>query len=286
MGAKGAASFGGQAVIEGVMMRGPQKVGIAVRNQDGNIIVSSRERVHYSKRHPLLSLPIIRGAASLVDSLVVGVDALMYSANASLNEEEHIGKGEMTATVAFSVVMAIGLFIVLPTIVVAFFRNRLGLGGVGLNLFEGLLRLAVLVIYLWTISRFEDIQRVLAYHGAEHKVINAFDRGLDLTVESARLMGPVHPRCGTSFLLVVVMTSVVLFSFFGWPGVIQRILLRLAMLPVVAGVSYEFIRLSGRSRFPIVRVLAWPGMLLQRFTTREPDDSMIEVALKALEAAR
>jgi len=279
-------SYGGQAVIEGVMMRGPRKTGIAVRKPDGVIVVSSRDRVQYSKMHPLLGLPVIRGAVSLIDSLVVGVDALMYSANFSLDEGEKIGKGEMAATVSFSVVLAVGLFIVAPTLVVSLLKNRLGIGGVALNLFEGALRLVILIAYLWTISRFDDIQRVLAYHGAEHKVINAMERNLDLTVESARGMSPIHPRCGTSFLLVVAMTSILLFSFFGWPGIVHRIVTRLLMFPVVAGVSYEFIRLSGRSTSALVRMLAWPGMYLQRFTTRPPDDSMIEVALKALEAAR
>lgn len=267
-------------------MRGPRRIGIAVRKPDGGIVVTSQERVQYSRRHPLLGLPIIRGAASLVDSLVVGVDALMYSANLSLDEGEKIGKGEMTATVSFSILLAVGLFIVAPTLAISFLKSRLGLSGVALNLFEGILRLIILTGYLWSISRFSDIQRVLAYHGAEHKVINAMENHLELNVNSVRDMSPIHPRCGTSFLLVVAMTSVLLFSFFGWPGIVQRIVTRLLMFPVVAGVAYEFIRLSNRSRSPLVRLLASPGMYLQRFTTRSPDDSMIEVALKALEAAR
>ncbi|MCR4397673.1 MAG: DUF1385 domain-containing protein [Firmicutes bacterium] len=278
--------FGGQAVIEGVMMRGPSKVGIAIRRQDGSIAVTSRDRLQYCRLHPVLSLPVIRGAVSLADSLVVGIEALMYSAEEGMSDGERLGKGEVTVTVIFSVVAAIGLFVVLPTVIVSFVRSRLASGRWVANLLEGALRLAIVLGYLWTVSRLGDVQRVLAYHGAEHKVINAVDRGLEPTVESARGMDPIHPRCGTSFLLVVVMTSVVLFSFFGWPGVVQRILIRLALLPVVAGVSYEFIRASARSSSPIIGMLAGPGLMLQRLTTREPDDSMLEVALRALEAAR
>ncbi|NPV69742.1 MAG: DUF1385 domain-containing protein [Firmicutes bacterium] len=268
------------------MMRGPEKVGIAVRKPDGTILVTSENRVPLSRRYRVLALPVFRGVASLVESLTVGVSALVFSANVGLGEDEQIGKGEMAATVAFSVAFAVGLFIVAPTLLVSFLRSRLGLSGFLLNLVEGVLRLVILLGYLWSISRFKDIQRVLAYHGAEHQVINAYDRGLELTVESARKMGPIHPRCGTSFLLIVAMTSVVLFSFFGWPGVIRRIVLRLLLLPVVAGISYEVMRATSRLSSPLARALAWPGMSLQRFTTRQPDDSMIEVALKAFEAAR
>ena len=279
-------AFGGQAVIEGVMMRGPERMAIAVRRPDGEIAVHSETRIPYSRRHALLGIPVVRGAATLVDSLTAGIGALLYSANMGLGEDEQISEREAVLSIALSVVAAVALFMVIPTLAASFLRSRLAASPVILNFAEGCIRLGILTLYLLAISRMKDVQRILQYHGAEHKVINAYDRGLDLTVEAARDMSVIHPRCGTSFLLVVALVSAVLFSFFGWPGVAMRVVLRLMLLPVVAGVSYEFIRASGRSRSAVVRALALPGMWLQKLTTREPDDGMIEVAIRAFLAAR
>lgn len=276
--------YGGQAVIEGVMIRGPQGVAIAVRRADGNISVRRQPHRPLTRVHPLLGLPLIRGAIALYEALVLGIDALLFSANeAASSEDEKLGRGEMVGTMLVSAALAIALFVVLPTWLVSLLEP-LGIGPLVHNLVEGLLRLVVLLLYILAISRMSDVRRVLEYHGAEHKVIHALEQGDELTVEAVRPYPILHPRCGTSFLLLVALISVLLFSFFGWPGFWQRILVRLALLPVVAGVAYEFLRASGRSRSPLWKPLIAPGLWLQRFTTREPDDDQIEVAIQALQA--
>lgn len=277
--------YGGQAVIEGVMIRGPHSVAIAVRRPDQEIVVQRRPYRPLTRSRKLLSLPLVRGAVALYEALVLGIDALMFSANqAAETEEERITRGEMVVTMALSVAAAVLLFVLLPTWLVHFLEPA-GIGTFGRNLAEGVLRLLVLLAYIVAIARMPDIRRVLQYHGAEHKVIHALERGDDLTVEAVRPYPVLHPRCGTSFLLLVALVSVLLFSFFGWPGLWQRLALRLALLPVVAGVAFEFLRASGRSRSPLWKPIVAPGLWLQRFTTREPDDDQIEVALCALRAA-
>lgn len=279
--------YGGQAVIEGVMMRGPDKVGIAVRKNDGSIAVKVDSILPFSKKYPVFGLPVLRGAVSLFESLILGIDALSYSANEAGEETQKISKAEMGITILVAMAFAVGLFIVLPTVLSALIRK--GFSGenpasvIGLNLIEGAIRIIVLLGYILSISFIKDIQRVLAYHGAEHKVINAYEAGVPLDVSEARRFSTLHPRCGTSFLLFTALVSIILFSFFGWPGVIRRILIRISLLPIVAGLSYELIRAASRRRSMLLSAASWPGLMLQRMTTREPDDSMLEVAVKALE---
>lgn len=273
--------LGGQAVIEGVMMRGPSLMAIAVRRPDGGISLTSRPVG--GRRQGFLSWPIIRGVVSFVDSLRLGVDAIMYSANESGSEEEQLSSRDATLAVVLAFALAIGLFFILPTFLMSWL-NRAMARGIVLNLVEGGLRLAIFLIYLGIISRSSDVARVLAYHGAEHKVIHCHEAGLDLTPANARGFSPCHPRCGTAFLLIVMLIAVVIYGFFGWPNPLLRIVIRLAFLPVIAGVSYEALRWLARSDSGLTRVLVQPGLFLQRFTTREPDDGMLEVAITALNA--
>lgn len=276
--------FGGQAVIEGVMMRGPGRVAIAVRRTDEQIVLSNEPFHSASERWPVLKLPILRGVLSLFESLVLGINALVFSANQlAEGEGEEISPTQMALTVAFSFIVAIGLFVLLPTLLANMLRVSLP-KSVWLNLAEGLARLAILLAYIVLVSRMKDIQRVLEYHGAEHKAINALEQGEDLTVSSVRKYSILHPRCGTSFLFFVALVTIFLYSFFGWPGVLQRIIIRLSLLPVVAGVAYEAIKISDRNRTSFLGVFTLPGLWLQRLTAREPDDSQIEVALHALKA--
>lgn len=275
--------LGGQAVIEGVMMRGPVTMAIAVRRADGTITVSERQTT--TKRDSILGWPIIRGCIAFVDTLRWGIDALLFSANESGAEDEQLSKSEMTTAVVLAFGLVVLLFFVAPTLAMHFFRNRVH-SGVGLNLIEGVIRLAFFVIYMFAISRTADIQRVFAYHGAEHKVIHCHEAGLDLTPENARRFAVLHPRCGTAFLLIVFLIAIIVYSFFGWPNPLLRVVIRLALLPVIAGVAYEVMRYLARSKSAVARVLVQPGLLLQRLTTNEPDDSMLEVAIAALKAVR
>ena len=277
--------YGGQAVIEGVMMRGPEGFAVAVRKPDGNIGILQEHAIAPSRRKGPLAWPLVRGAAVFVDSITIGVRSLMMSMELAGEEDEKLTPAQTSMAVVVAMVFAVGLFIVLPTLVMAFVRRSAsGVPVFLMNLAEGLLRAVIFACYVLAISRMKEIRRVLEFHGAEHKVINTFDAGDDLTVENVRKRTTIHPRCGTSFLLFVVLVGSVLFSFFGWPGVIQRILTRLALLPVVAGISYELLRFSGTSSSPIVKALRAPGMWFQRLTTREPDDGQIQVAIEALKA--
>ena len=282
-------NYGGQAVIEGVMMRGPEVMATAVRRPDGSIICQVDPAIPPSRRYPFLGWPIIRGAVSLYDSVALGLKALVFSTNMAAEAEgEKVTAGEMSLTMLLGLAIAIGLFIIAPTVLIGYARRFLPNRSIVFNLVEGLVRLAIFLGYLAAITRMEDIQRVFAYHGAEHQVILAYEASPDhtVTVEAARPLPTLHPRCGTSFLLFVVVVSIVLFSFFGWPSLWARIAIRLALLPVVAGLSYEIIRASGRSRSPLLAAAIAPGLWLQRMTTRRPDDGQLEVAMAALRGAR
>ncbi len=277
--------YGGQAVIEGVMIRGPYRMAIALRRPNREILVHREGLVPLSRKWRGFKLPILRGVAALVESLATGVAALMFSADqAARDEGEELGGGWMLLSVVLAVAIAVLVFVVSPTLALGYLRS-LVCSSLLLNLVEGLLRVGILVAYVGAISRLRDVQRVLEYHGAEHKVIHAHEAGEELTIPNVRKYSPLHPRCGTSFLFFVAMISILLFSLFGWPGVVQRILLRLALLPVVVGVSYEVIRLAGRKPSPLLRAAVWPGLLLQRLTTREPADDQIEVAIASFRAA-
>ena len=231
----------------------------------------------------MLKLPILRGVVAFIEALVLGVRALTISANLAMPEEEEELTGwQLALTVGAALFLGVGLFFLLPTLLSRFFETTITSHKVLLNVLEGCLRLIIFLLYLFLVSRHQDIQRVFAYHGAEHKSIACFEAGEALTPENARKFTTIHPRCGTSFLLLVMTVSIVLFSFFGWPDPLQRIALRLALLPLVAGISYELIQLAGKYRF--FRYLTAPGLWLQRLTTREPDEAQLEVAIKSIEA--
>lgn len=277
---------GGQAVIEGVMMRRGSRVGIAVRRSPEEIVVLQENFTSLAERYSFFKLPIFRGMLSFIEALVLGVRTLSRSADLALQEEEVELKGwELPLTVIFSLALGVALFILLPT-----FLIRLLTGSapayypIFLNLLEGLIRLLIFVIYIFLISRWGEVERLFSYHGAEHKAVACFEAGQELTVENVRPFSRRHPRCGTSFILIVMLVSIVLFSFFGWPSLWQRVAIRLLLLPLVAGLSYEAIRWAGVSKSPLVRLVSAPGLWLQNLTTREPQDDQLEVGIKALKA--
>ncbi len=289
-------SIGGQAVIEGIMMKGPNDLAIAVRKPDNEIVIK-KEALKGISRSSAAKLPVVRGVIALIDSMILGVRCLTYSAE-FFEEEEPLKKskfeqwfenklGDKANDVAiyFSVFIAIAMamliFIILPTVVTSFLKAKIN-SHILLNGVEGLFRILLFIGYVLLISRMKDIQRVFEYHGAEHKTIHCFESGKPLTVENARQFTSLHPRCGTSFLLIVMVISIILFSLVGWPNPIVRILSRFALMPIVAGLSYEIIRWAGRSKSKLVCMISYPGLMLQKLTTREPDDSQLEVAIAAM----
>ena len=277
-------AVGGQAVIEGVMMRDASRTATAVRLPNGEIEVETHTVTSIRERFPVLNLPLIRGSVIMVESLVIGMRALSFSAQAAGEEDEQMTKGELAATIAFALVLASVLFIVIPTgaahLAAAYTDDP-----VVFNLIEGGIRLLVFLLYIWGISFMRrGIHRVFRYHGAEHKTIHCYEAGEALTVENVQKFPRLHPRCGTNFLLIVMIVAIVFHVFFGWPDLWLRILSRLAVLPVVAGVSYEIIRFAGRSDSRLVRILITPGLWLQYLTTRPPADEMVEVAIESLKA--
>ena len=274
---------GGQAVIEGVMMRGPEYIATAVRTPSGEITIK-KDPVHsLGEKYPILKKPFIRGTIALGESLVYGMKSLSYSAQAAGEEEEQLTTKQMAATMTFSAVLAIIFFLVIPTYGAKFIPG-VAESTVRLNIVEGILRLAIFLLYIWGISLTSDIRRVFEYHGAEHKTIWTYEAGEALTVENVKKHSRLHPRCGTNFLLMVV--SIFVFAFLGWPNLIERIISRIILMPVVAGISYELIRLAGRTENRMIQTLVKPGLWLQYLTTREPHGDQIEVAIKALEAAK
>ena len=277
--------YGGQGVLEGVMMRGRRHYAVAVRREPGDIVLQSRELAPYAEKHPLLKQPFIRGIIALGESFVLGLRALEFSANQLMEAE---GEGEITTReMVITVILALGMTVLLFIALPLFIRQVIGRFLPGLfwrNLSEGLVRVLILMGYILAVSLVKDIQRVFAYHGAEHQVIHTYEAGEELTVENARKKLPLHPRCGTSFLLFVVIISALVFSFLGEQTVLMRFLSRLLLLPVIAGISYEIIKLAGKNQsFFLWRWLSWPGLLLQRLTTRPPDDDQLEVAIMALQ---
>lgn len=292
-------SVGGQAVIEGVMMRGSKGVATAVRTPQGEIVIDKMDLVPYTKKYKVLGLPIIRGFVSLIDSLVVGVKTLNYSAK-FFEEEAEVSKfdkwfqdifkeksNDVLAglSLAISLVFSILLFFLLPTFAANFFKKILYIRTVWLNIIEGIIRVAIFLLYIYFIGKMEDIKRVFEYHGAEHQTIFCYENDMELTPENAQSFGRLHPRCGTNFLFLVMIVSIIIFSLTGWNSLLQRILYRIILLPVVSGITYELIRWMGKSKSKISSVLAFPGLMLQKLTTREPDLSQLEVAIAALKAA-
>lgn len=290
--------IGGQAVLEGIMMRNQEKYAIAVRKPDGEIDVQVESHKELLQDHPIKKVPFIRGIFQFVDSLTLGMKAINHSAE--FYEEEDAqetkfdkaldkltgGNAEKVLTVfvtMLSIVLAVGIFIVLPYFVASLFDDFIQNRSL-MAIIEGVIRILIFVFYVWAISFMKDIGRLYQYHGAEHKCINCIEKGRPLTLRNARRSSRLHKRCGTSFMFFVLFVSIVLFFFIQVDNPIQRVLLRIALMPIVAGISFEIIRLAGRSDNIFVRILSAPGMLIQRMTTREPDDSMIEVGIAAVEA--
>jgi len=275
--------YGGQAVIEGVMMRGRQSMAVAVRDPSGEIVLHSEPLSGVIRNSTWQKVPFVRGLLMLWDTLVLGTRTLMYSANVALSEEDvELTTPALVGTLLFSLTVGIGLFFVLPLVIVGFL-DRFITSDLLSNLLEGAVRLTVLVLYLALIGLVPDVKRVFSYHGAEHRTINAYERGAPLDVEGVGAYSTAHTRCGTSFLLIVVFISVLLFAFLGRPPIVWRIMTRILLVPLIASVSYEIVRFSAdHSSNPLVRAFIVPGMVLQSLTTREPDESMIEVAIAAL----
>lgn len=276
-------AVGGQAVIEGVMMRDAHRTATAVRLPSGDIDVETRTVSSIRDRYPVLNLPLIRGSVIMVESLIIGMRALSFSAQAAGEEDEQMTKKEIAMTILFALVLASILFIVIPT-GAAHLAAGYTDAPIVFNLIEGGIRLMVFLLYIWGISFMGGIRRVFQYHGAEHKTIHCYEAGEALTVENVQKFPRLHPRCGTNFLLIVMVVAIVFHVFFGWPDLWLRILSRLAILPVVAGVSYEIIRFAGRSENHLVHILITPGLWLQYLTTRPPADEMVEVAIESLKA--
>jgi len=292
-------SIGGQAILEGILMRGPEKTAIVVRKEDGTFAVKESPNQQIKDKYPVLGWPIIRGTVNFIESMVTGVKAINYSSEQLLSGEEaekdkldlwlekKLGSEKATkvataVAVVLAVLLSVGLFILLPTFLVGL------LGGVIksallLNLCEGVLRIIIFLTYIWLCSRLKDIKRVWMYHGAEHKTIHCYEKGLPLTVENCREQKRNHPRCGTSFMFIVMIISILVFALVRWRSALVRMALRLVLLPVVVGISYELIKLAGRHDNWFTRAISAPGRWLQGITTAEPDDSMLEVAIKALE---
>lgn len=284
-------SIGGQAVIEGVMMRSPQWLATAVRKPSGEIVYKKTKIS--SNRGKLAKIPFVRGAVSLFDALVMGIKELTFSANQSeVEEEEQITQKEAVMTTVVSLALGIGLFVVIPSLIGSFiFSNN----KIHSNLLEAVLRLVFFIFYIWVISFSKDVKRVYEYHGAEHKSIYAYENGLELTPENAKKFTTLHPRCGTSFLLIVMLISIIIFSCMDFilpvpkdmvQKIIIKVVLRVIMMPVIAGISYEIQRYSSNHLDRCwVKLVAFPGLSLQRITTKEPDLDQLEVAIVAIKAA-
>lgn len=297
-------SVGGQAVIEGVMMRAPRSVAIAVRRPDGEIVVKSNEWIPFSVRFPIFKRIILRGAVAMVESLIIGIKALNFSANEAMTEDEkekekekkdnngkeggsELSSWAMAGTMSIAFGFGICLFFLFPLYLTKLLTPVIGDNNIVFNLVDGVIRVVVFLLYIWAISRMEDIQRVFQYHGAEHKSIFAFEDGVALTVENVRKYSRLHPRCGTSFLLIVMLVSIAVFSVIPklWPFYLKAGS-RVILLPLIAGISYEFLKWSAKNdNHPLVKMVITPGLALQRLTTREPDDSQLEVAIRAMNEA-
>ncbi|MHB1361050.1 MAG: DUF1385 domain-containing protein [Thermoleophilia bacterium] len=286
-----AASVGGQAVIEGVMMRGKRHWALACRRPDGTISLHSEALSPLADRHSFFKLPVARGIVALWESMALGIKALGMSANESMGEEEEdISGREMAVSLAIGIIMAVGLFVVLPLLAAGSVRSHFP-NSATFVFAEGLLRIAILIIYIAVVSRIKQLRRVFEYHGAEHKTIHALEAGLELTPANVHKFSPVHPRCGTSFLLIVMVLAIAVFSFVPIPGdwtnlshILLFILSRIIGIPLVVGLSYEVIKFAGKHKDnSFMKVVMSPGLLLQKLTTSEPDESQIEVAIQALE---
>lgn len=293
----GRRDVGGQAVIEGVMMRGSKGMATAVRKEDGTIAVEVNKTTPITQKHKILKIPFIRGIFVLIDSLVQGIKSLNYSASFFDDEEpssfENWLKNKfgdksnnliISFTLFISFVLSIFLFIAIPTGVASFF-SRFNMSNIGLNLIEAIIKIFILLGYMLGISKLDDMYRLFQYHGAEHKTIFCYESGEALTVENVRKYSRFHPRCGTNFLFLIMLVSIVIFALTGWGSFVERLLIRIVLIPVVSGITYEIIKWLGKSDNKLAKIVSMPGLKLQWITTREPDDSQIEVAIKSLKAA-
>lgn len=289
-----ASGIGGQAVLEGIMMRNKEKYAVAVRKTNQEIELCVKEHKGFINQK-LLNLPFVRGVFNFIDSMYLGFSSLMYSAE--FFDEEELPEGEaqeqdkksedilMTITMIFSIVMAIGLFIVLPSLLSDLIKKQFHITSyVIVSLIEGFLRISIFLAYMFLVSRMKDIQRTFMYHGAEHKCINCIEQGMELNVENVMKSSRLHRRCGTSFLFLVMAISIIIFILIPIQDPLTKVLVRLLCVPVIAGISYEVLRLAGRSNHILIRIISAPGMALQKLTTNEPDEQQVEVAIKAVEA--
>ncbi len=291
--------IGGQAVIEGIMMRNRDRYAVAVRKPDGTIAVDVQTSIPFAERYKIAGLPFIRGSFSFVESMIIGMKTLMYSASFYEEDEDEepgplegwlmkvfgdrFDKVVMTGALVIAFVMALVIFLWLPLFLSGLLK-RFIVSETVQALLEGLLRVAIFILYIRIVSRTEDIRRTFMYHGAEHKCINCIEHGLPLEVDNVAVSSKEHKRCGTSFIIIVMMISILFFMVIRVHHPLLRLLSRLILMPVIAGVSYEFLRLAGRSDNPVINLLSRPGLIMQKLTTYEPDDSMIEVAIRAVEA--
>ena len=288
---------GGQAVIEGVMMQSKDKRAIAVRQSNGKITLKKNNIKSWINEKKIDKIPFVRGSFILIETMIEGIKSLNFSSEFFMDDEEEdafdrfikkIFKDKandviITISLVLSLLLSVGIFILIPTAIGGIFSKIINNKFI-LNLIEGIIRISILFAYIVIISKNSDIKRVFEYHGAEHKSIHCYESGLELTVENARTFTTLHPRCGTNFLFIVMATSIILFSFFGWPNPLVRIAMRILFIPIVAGISYEIIKFLGKYNNKFTKVVAYPGMMLQKFTTKEPDDEQLEVALTALKA--
>lgn len=291
-------NIGGQAVLEGIMMKHKDEYAVAVRKPDGEIAVTKDRYKSIIKWEKITKIPFIRGIFNFIDSMVLGIKTLTYSAEFYEEEEEKEEKALtekealkqekkeklfMAGTIALSVVLAVAIFMVFPYALSSFLKPVVTSYFVR-TVIEGFVRIGIFIAYVLLVSRMKDIQRTFMYHGAEHKCINCIEHGLPLTVENVRVSSRQHKRCGTSFLFFVMAISIILLLLIRVESPVMRVAVRIALLPVIAGISYEVLKLAGRSENPVVNLLSKPGLAVQRLTTKEPDDSMIEVAIQAVEA--
>lgn len=294
-------SVGGQAVIEGVMMQSKNYRAIAVRKSNGEIELKKQIIQSWIKDKKIDKIPFLRGSFILFETMIEGMKSLNYSSEFFLGEDEEEEEEDaidrflkrifkdkandaiMAVSLILAMILSIGLFVLIPTSIGGLFSSFIH-NNIVLNLIEGLFRICILILYMLLISRNKDIKRTFMYHGAEHKAIYCYESGLELTVENARKFTTLHPRCGTNFLFIVMATSIILFSFFGWPNILARIAMRILCIPIVAGISYEIIKFLGKYNNILSKIVAYPGMMLQHITTNEPNDEQLEVAIKALKA--
>ncbi|MEG2016846.1 MAG: DUF1385 domain-containing protein [Clostridium sp.] len=293
-------TVGGQAVIEGVMMRGSKGLATAVRLPNGKIEIKTENSTSYTKKNKILGLPLIRGFISLIESLIVGIKSLEYSASFFEDEEEEESKFDkwfdktfkdkgdsvlMGISLVLSLTFSVLLFFILPTTLASVMKKYVTDNPLALNILEGVIRVLIFLTYIVLIGKMKDIYRLYQYHGAEHKTIFCYENGIELTPENAQKFGRLHPRCGTNFMFLVMVISIIIFSFTGWESIGQRVVSRILLLPLVSGVTYEVIRWLGKSESTISKIIAWPGLLLQKITTKEPDEKMLEVAIASLKSA-